>query len=311
LFYEFGQCPAGSITLSTQDEVDDFVLAYPGCTALLGNLIIDGNDITNFKGLSGIISIDGSLRVRNTQILDFMGLEFLESVGGTFDLINNNALIALSGLDLLVSVNRFFVRQNTNLKSLDGMDSLAIIVEQESIIIVDNGSLISINALSTVVNCPNCSIEINSNPNLTNLEGLENIPHTDIFYLRFVDNPNLVVCNLQNICTFLSDGGDHMIENNASGCSSAAKILANCFFSISEVSIDSLLRLTPNPVSEILQIHTSEGVILQEATIYSILGEKLLTTSDKSIDVSSFSEGLYLVTVQTDRGTITRKIIKK
>ncbi len=71
----FGQCPSGTITLSTQDEVDDFVLAYPGCTALLGNLIIEGNTINNFKGLGSITEIAGSLRVRNTQILNFMGLE--------------------------------------------------------------------------------------------------------------------------------------------------------------------------------------------------------------------------------------------
>lgn len=51
-FLNFGQCPNGTITLSTQAEVDDFSLTFPNCTALLGNLFIDGSSITNFKGLA-------------------------------------------------------------------------------------------------------------------------------------------------------------------------------------------------------------------------------------------------------------------
>lgn len=239
-----------------------------------------------------------------------MGLEFLETVGGTFDVRNNDALIDLSGLDLLTSVVRFFMIENASLKSLDGIDSLTNIEEEESIVIIDNNSLISINALSMVSSCPGCFIVISSNPNLTNLEGLENIPPTDMFFLQLVDNPNLVVCNLQNICTYLLDGGDHMIENNASGCSSAAEIIDNCFFSIAEQSIASLIVLAPNPVSDILQIETSHGVELKEVTIYSIQGKKLLVTSEEKIDVSPLSKGVYFVTVVTEFGNFTKTIIK-
>jgi len=319
-FISLGQCPGGNITLTTQAEVDDFVLTYPNCTELLGNLFIDGNSITNLKGLAVITSIEGRFEIRNTQILDFMGLEFLETVEGTFDVSNNDALIDFSGLDLLTSVIRFFVYENASLKSLDGIDSLTTIEEEESILIVDNNSLISINALSTVVNCPGCAIIIEDNPNLTNLEGLGNIPPTDMFFLRLVDNPNLVVCNLQNICTFLLDGGDNVIENNASGCSSAAEIMDNCFFSIAETSIDDLIILAPNPVSEILQIKTSQGIVVTEVRIYSIQGKQLLVTPDlsseasaeggKKINLNSLSLGAYFAIIETAQGTVIKKIIK-
>ena len=307
----FSQCPAGNITLSTQAEVDDFVLTYPGCTELLGNLIIEGNSINNFKGLSGITQIAGSLRVLNTQILDFMGLQFLETVGGEFDINNNSTLINLSGLDLLASVRRFFVYQNQSLKSLDGIDSLTTITDLESISIFDNESLISINALSTVVNCPDCFIVVEANPNLTNLEGLENIPPDDMFFLRLVDNQNLVVCNLQNICTYLLDGGDHTIENNASGCSSAAEILDNCFFSIAEQAVAIQIVLAPNPVSEKFLIRVAEGMSFKKATVYSIFGEQLFLTTEETIDCTQLTTGIYFVEVTTDRGSITKKIIKK
>jgi len=53
-------CPTGSITFSTQQEIDDFATNYPGCTQILGNLTIDGNtdtEITFLAGLSQVISM--------------------------------------------------------------------------------------------------------------------------------------------------------------------------------------------------------------------------------------------------------------
>lgn len=307
----FGQCPAGTLTLSTQDEVDDFVLTYPNCTQLLGNLVIEGNTINNFKGLGGITEIAGSLRVRDTQILNFMGLESLETIGGEFDVNDNSALIDLSGLDLLASVRRFFVYSNSNLKSLDGIDALAVLEEPENIFITNNSSLISINALSSVTSCPGCFVVISANPNLTNLEGLENIPASDFNFLQLKDNPNLVVCNLLNICIFLSEGGEHIIENNASGCSSGPEIVDNCLFSIAESNLANDIILTPNPVSEKLQIQVTEGIEFQKATVYSILGEELFFTSEETVDCSQLSSGIYFVKVSTDRGFVTKKIVKE
>jgi len=310
-FIGLGQCPAGPIELNTQANVDNFVLNYPGCTDLLGDLIIDGNNITNFKGLSSIISIAGRFQVQNTQIPDFGGLEFLETVGGPFEVMNNDALVDLNGLESLTSVFRFWMMENDMLDTLNGIDALTTIEEEESIIISNNSSLVSIDALDTVTNCPACFINIGSNPNLTNLFGLQNIPVEDLSVLIFRNNPSLVVCNLDNICEFLNNGGDHIIENNASGCSSAAEILDNCFFSISEVELANSIVLWPNPVSEKLQIHISEEITHLKTTIFSVTGKLLLSTSEKQLNVSNLSEGIYFVKVAMDVGAVTKKLIKK
>ena len=307
----YGQCPNSPITLSTQAEVDDFVLTYPNCTELLDNLVIEGASINNFKGLGGITEISGSLRVRDTQILNFMGLESLETVGGEFDVNNNSTLIDLSGLDLLASVRRFFVYSNASLKSLDGIDALTVLEEPENIIISNNNALISINALSTVTSCPGCFLVISANPNLTNLEGLENIPASDFNFLQLKDNPNLVVCNLLNICTFLSDGGSHDIENNASGCSSGTEIVDNCLFSIADLNLENDIVLTPNPVSEKLQIQLTDGINFERATVYSILGEELFFSLETVVDFSEVQTGIYLVQLQTSHGIVVKKVNKR
>ncbi|MEM7185735.1 MAG: T9SS type A sorting domain-containing protein [Bacteroidota bacterium] len=307
----FAQCPSGPIELNSQTDVDNFVIDYPGCTELLDHLIIDGNSITNFKGLSSITSIGQRLAVSNTQITNFQGFEFLESVGETLDIRNNNNLIDLTGLESLTTVLHLFVISNSSLKTLNGLDALATIEEPESFVIHDNGSLVSIDALETVNNCPDCSIDIRENSSLTNLFGLQNIPAEDIDYLLLRDNPILLVCNLDNICQFLGNGGEHLIENNASGCSSAQEIIGNCgVFAIEDQSLAYKLKISPNPVSQELQIQLPGALALKQASIYSISGALLFSSSETILDFSSLSEGIYFLAVQTDRGSMTRRVVK-
>ena len=68
----------------------------------------------------------------------------------------------------------------------------------------------------------------------------------------------------------------------------------------------------PNPASEILQIETSNQII-SNIRIVDMLGQVLFSerdihTTNKSIDISSFSEGMYFVTINEQT---TKKIIKK
>jgi len=47
-----GQCPQGNITLTTQQEVNNFAINYPGCTELLGDIMILGNNGSSITSLS-------------------------------------------------------------------------------------------------------------------------------------------------------------------------------------------------------------------------------------------------------------------
>ena len=66
----------------------------------------------------------------------------------------------------------------------------------------------------------------------------------------------------------------------------------------------------PNPVKDILNIQLDGK--LKSVEIYNIHGQKLITATQKQINISSLSSGIYLVRVEDDKNnTTTKKIIKK
>jgi hypothetical protein len=54
-------CLPEGITFSTQDQIDNFQVNYPGCTEIEGFVIIQGNDISNLDGLSVLTAVGGFL----------------------------------------------------------------------------------------------------------------------------------------------------------------------------------------------------------------------------------------------------------
>lgn len=74
----------------------------------------------------------------------------------------------------------------------------------------------------------------------------------------------------------------------------------------------SKLALYPNPVSDQLFI-SSEDQKVESVMIYSLTGAVVRNISNEveSVDVSDLASGNYIVKVTTDKGTATKKIIKK
>ncbi|WP_298512083.1 T9SS type A sorting domain-containing protein [uncultured Kordia sp.] len=74
----------------------------------------------------------------------------------------------------------------------------------------------------------------------------------------------------------------------------------------------SVFRLYPNPSKGTLNIQTNTNDAIS-VRIYSMLGREVLN-ADKvtnTIDISSLNNGMYLVKIETNNGSITKKIIKE
>src|SRR5690606_14947012 len=56
-------CPVGDVTLASQTQVNNFLINYPNCTEIQGNLHIQGNNITNLSALGNITGITGHLTI--------------------------------------------------------------------------------------------------------------------------------------------------------------------------------------------------------------------------------------------------------
>ncbi|MGB0981339.1 MAG: T9SS type A sorting domain-containing protein, partial [Winogradskyella sp.] len=51
---------------------------------------------------------------------------------------------------------------------------------------------------------------------------------------------------------------------------------------------------------------------LKRATIYSVLGAKVLETTSKTITTSNLKNGMYLIKIETENGSIsTKRFIKQ
>ncbi len=80
--------------------------------------------------------------------------------------------------------------------------------------------------------------------------------------------------------------------------------------SVETVDGDMLISIFPNPTSSILNINFDGELKL---SIFNMLGQQLLETNDKQIDITGFEYGTYILIVQNlESGNITNfKIIKE
>ncbi|WP_321426105.1 T9SS type A sorting domain-containing protein [uncultured Bacteroides sp.] len=118
-----------------------------------------------------------------------------------------------------------------------------------------------------------------------------NMPVEDIEYLR--DNTNSVWNNNTKTNYYFS-------VNTGTG--------------INELKADEQNKLIvyPNPVSDGFRLNTSEKNV--RISIYDLSGSLLLTkqiSGDEYIDINTLPQGMYMVRATTEKGSVTKKIVKK
>ncbi len=70
------------------------------------------------------------------------------------------------------------------------------------------------------------------------------------------------------------------------------------------------IRLFPNPAGDVFTIAVANGTELRKISLYNVLGALVLETSQAELSVSHLSEGMYIVRIETDKGSFTRKLVK-
>ncbi len=169
-------CPT-DITLSSQQQIDDFATDYPGCTSISGYLriteTIDGN-ILNLNGLSQIESIGDYLYVNsNDALTNLSGLESLNYIGGALVIIDNDGLTSLQGLTNLNStLGPVVVNDNEQLTSLQGLENITSI--HDYLEVLNNPNLLNFNGLDNGQSISG-GVNVGYNTSLVNLAGLENL----------------------------------------------------------------------------------------------------------------------------------------
>lgn len=275
---------------------------------VIQDLAISHEDVVNFNELTSLQTIGRSLHITNN--LEINDVTALNNIGGLEELyvVNCPILSNFSGLENIQNVSgRLRISFNSELTDLSVFSNLNSVGDLD---IFANDNLESLSGLENLQEVSN-RLFIGSNMSLTSIEAINDLSTSQINQVVVVNNANLAACNNLFMCTVINDPSLQLsIFNNSIGCSSILEIEASCILSVSDLVLNDAIVIYPNPVSEILQINISEGLMLKKITVFSILGQQLRISTDQTVNLSSLSQRAYFVEITTDQGSIIKKVIK-
>lgn len=239
-------CPTGDLSFTSQEEVNHFLIQYPNCTVLPSNLYLGFynagpssiHDLTPFQNIT---EITGNVKIEWTSLASLNGLNNLTKIGGALSI---DRLGSLEGIQSLASVGSLEFMNNPAIATLEGLENLTNI---DTHLFIQGSSLTSLKGLEGLTEIP-VTLSISSNPNLINLEGLNNI--TKISHnntsgeLYIAGNESLVNFEGLNNLTTLGYGQLHVRENNSLVSFNGLESLT---------TIGGTLRVDLNPVLESIE----------------------------------------------------------
>jgi len=280
--------PFGNYYFTSQADIDNFQINFPGCTDIEGNVrigdagepgvayitnleglnvftsisgdlgIFGASDLTNLSGFNNLTLIEGSITILNNgDLINLTGLECLITIGGNVRIgggqdFGNGSLTSMTGLDNLTSIGGgLWIESNYALSNLTGLENLTSIGGTFKLGDYWGGNgLTSLSALNNLISIGG-SLHIEKQYLLTSLSGLDNIDPGSILNIIIVDNFLLSECHVQSICDYLAaPNGFVTINYNAPGCNSPEEVQEACdsITSIPEFTVDNSFTITPNPL---------------------------------------------------------------
>lgn len=83
--------------------------------------------------------------------------------------------------------------------------------------------------------------------------------------------------------------------------------------STNENALDQKVSLYPNPSNGIYNIELSDAISIERVTLNDIAGKQfsVALNSNNSFDITTLQSGVYFLTIQTNEGTTSKKLIKQ
>lgn len=228
----------GSVVLNTQQEVNAF--GANEYTTITGGITISG-PMTDLKPLRTLVIIGSGMNINSTQLTDLTGLENLEIIGnriphsfriernqslknfvglknlkivsGDFYIINNDALVDLTGLESFTTsaTLEFRIDNCDQLTSINGVEKMQAILG--GIMIKDNPLLKDLSAWNNLETVSG-RISIINNSSLQILDGFEKVKSAE--GLELVNNRLLIglkgIRNIQNVNVMILDNNDALTD---------------------------------------------------------------------------------------------------
>ncbi len=109
--------------------------------------------------------------------------------------------------------------------------------------------------------------------------------------------------------------GGNFTRYNGEKCNGVIRLNGTATLSTTQNEFDSrYFTISPNPVSDVLNIVKKEGVEIKTVEIFNLLGQSIdkITDAEKTtvIDVSHLESGTYILRINSDKGISNAKFIK-
>ncbi|MFM9946402.1 MAG: T9SS type A sorting domain-containing protein [Saprospiraceae bacterium] len=269
--------------------------------------------IVNTPAISNLVGLGGLSYTEELILQGNIGLEALEGMGaavvgrairiaGNYSLTNLSDLELFDGFrgDLYIGLSAL-----PDLSGLAGMDSL------RSLKLVENLNLVSLAGLETLT-ALDSSLVIRDNPLLNDLSALNHAIWFGGDELVIAENDLLSDCAVQAVCEWLA-GQDILnldISNNRDGCQNRAEVEEAC---LDKNITETMILLSPNPFSNVLEIHINTPYEAATMRLWDISGRILhqaTFTRHREFDLSVLSPGVYIIEIQFDGQLIVKRVVK-
>jgi len=317
----------GVNNLTTLDLSQNNILEKLNCdTNQLSNVNITQNLLLKYLycGMNNLQELDVS---NNSSLIELVcyGNE-LQSI----DVSSNSALTyfqifanQLTTIDITQNINLIsFGIQDNNLSSLDVSQNVSLL---DLSIYNNNISNLDVSHNSNLVqfDCSNNpligNLDLSQNSDLKVLHStdtqltsidIKNGNNVNMVRLEVFNNPNLTCIQVDD-AVFANNQICNLPGNNDGWCKDeTASYSEDCLLGLTENELQETVQVFPNPVQDVLSIIASNATKINKIQVYNTLGTLVLVSNNPQLDVSNLANGLLLVKIETDRGVLTKKIVK-
>ena len=218
----------------------------------------------------------------------------LDSAGNIFVADRNNNQIKKIGTDGMVST----YAGNGTLGNTDGIGPNASLYNPISLTIDSNNIIYFVSQNGNLIR------RVTPDGEVTTIAGFEgtwggctNGIGTNA---QFLHPEGLVINSIGNI--YVADTGSHTIRK-----------ITN-LLSTNDYKLEDKINLSPNPASDIITIRMDDFIDATTTILDMngrVLQNNLISDKNTSIDISNLSKGFYLIQITTEKGVVSKKIMKK
>jgi hypothetical protein len=315
----------GEIQVSEAEAVDNLYLNNLSINSMVGieaftqliDLSCNGNNLSSLDLTNNLYLEELITAWNNLTVVDFGANINLRSI-----ILHDNliAQINLSQNTGLISI----VINNNLLNTIDvsqQIDLLGLSISNNNLTSLDLSNNLDFNQLSCSNNPLVGTLDLShlngfrtlicDNTLLSNIN-IKNGNNINMQRMWAHDNPNLICLQVDDVAYANNQECD--ITGTDGWCKDeTANYSEDCLLGFTEQSLKNALLSYPNPVKDKLNFSLDKEVVIHKISIYDVLGKLILTEYSplNSIDITKLDSGLLFLKIETNKGVITKKIIKE